>query len=729
MAPIWRLPVALIALALFARIRCEETEIDFSDAPDAVAWAVQISDLHVSVFHPNRAEDLEILASRFLALVRPALVLVTGDLTDAKNRDLSVTRQDEAEWMQYQKTMKHVSKESRLPQSVFFDLRGNHDRFGVPNRELDFFSRYSISADMNRVDPVQAATVTVPGGWKYLFLGFDDTMAIGLRGPTNLFGHPTDSMLGKMVSLLEGFEKKQAPSSSAKVAFGHFPMSFTASSESGRRPEEILARHGISAYLCGHLHTKFGKQLYRLHSYPGSGTSSRKNEFWEWEIGDWRGSRTVRVLSLDHGHTSFVDIRLDGTMNFTTIVLPTYPLDSRFMKRHPAYTGDDEDHGDRIRALVFSEVPITSAVAKVYDSKSGSLRLVDELDMQLTWGPNNKAVFYETRWRRNRYSDPSALRYWLEVLVTDSSGRKTASELRPFSVDGKVAELKWGFSEFLVMGVQWGDAYLLLFWLSIGLLAAVLLLPRLAYVRLKQKKAYKNFVSSVLAWNTKSGGSYLEYALKSVGWIFMEGSRNAGLWWGQLALVTWLVFLPWFWGYPFGDGHAAGYLSRTGWHIQELGKSGLASPDVLVIVLPFLYMVVLPLSVVIAGLSAERAACEAHQAKHCGKTSKSEGSKVSRKKLNEKSDSGLLQLLENEAKVEKKRCVVCSRWRRKALLAVCLLIGWLHWRQCYWVAVAFDWKWGWASPGFVWSVPVLMISTIFTTCGIRNNSRQVYEHI
>ncbi|XP_024520148.1 uncharacterized protein LOC9631553 isoform X2 [Selaginella moellendorffii] len=51
-----------------------------------------------------------------------------------------------------------------------------------------------------------------------------------------------------MESLLEGFEKKQSRSSSAKVAFGHFPMSFTASSESGRR--------GIL------IHTKFANHVW-----------------------------------------------------------------------------------------------------------------------------------------------------------------------------------------------------------------------------------------------------------------------------------------------------------------------------------------------------------------------------------------------------------------------------------------------------------------------------------
>ena len=34
---------------------------------------------------------------------------------------------------------------------------------------------------------------------------------------------------------------------------------------------EVLHRHGVAAYLCGHLHSAFGPRLHRLHAAPGGG--------------------------------------------------------------------------------------------------------------------------------------------------------------------------------------------------------------------------------------------------------------------------------------------------------------------------------------------------------------------------------------------------------------------------------------------------------------------------
>lgn len=46
-----------------------------------VAWVVQISDLHLSAYHPDRASDLVRLLAPALRVIRPALLLITGDIT------------------------------------------------------------------------------------------------------------------------------------------------------------------------------------------------------------------------------------------------------------------------------------------------------------------------------------------------------------------------------------------------------------------------------------------------------------------------------------------------------------------------------------------------------------------------------------------------------------------------------------------------------------------------
>ncbi|GKB28891.1 RNA-directed DNA polymerase, eukaryota [Tanacetum coccineum] len=65
-------------------------------------------------------------------------------------------KQNEEEWVEYQKTMENVIAMSGLDKSVFYDLRGNHDNFGVPvvGGAFDYFSNYSITGQLGRtVEP------------------------------------------------------------------------------------------------------------------------------------------------------------------------------------------------------------------------------------------------------------------------------------------------------------------------------------------------------------------------------------------------------------------------------------------------------------------------------------------------------------------------------------------------------------------------------------------------
>mgnify|MGYP006973974115 FL=1 len=83
--------------------------------------------------------------------------------TDGKSKDRMSMQQDELEWIQYRDTMDWVITKSGLPENVFFDVRGNHDKFGVPKvgSQVDYFSKYSISARLNRTATVQSITLKV----------------------------------------------------------------------------------------------------------------------------------------------------------------------------------------------------------------------------------------------------------------------------------------------------------------------------------------------------------------------------------------------------------------------------------------------------------------------------------------------------------------------------------------------------------------------------------------
>lgn len=80
---------------------------------------------------------------------------------DGKSKDLLTMTVNEEEWLEYQNVMENVVKMSGLDKSVFFDARGNHDFFGVPEvgGSLDFFLKYSINGQLGRTKSVNSVTL------------------------------------------------------------------------------------------------------------------------------------------------------------------------------------------------------------------------------------------------------------------------------------------------------------------------------------------------------------------------------------------------------------------------------------------------------------------------------------------------------------------------------------------------------------------------------------------
>ena len=91
-----------------------ETILNFLD------FSSQLSDIHVSIYRDlDRVTDLKQFVSQVMKTVNPSLVVVTGDLTDAKQLDQYLSRQYEKEWVMYSSAITDV----RVP---WLDMRGNH---------------------------------------------------------------------------------------------------------------------------------------------------------------------------------------------------------------------------------------------------------------------------------------------------------------------------------------------------------------------------------------------------------------------------------------------------------------------------------------------------------------------------------------------------------------------------------------------------------------------------
>ncbi|OAY69196.1 putative metallophosphoesterase [Ananas comosus] len=685
-----------------------------------VVWAVQVSDLHFSVFHPERALDFKRYAGPALSLINPSLVLITGDLTDGKSKDLLTMKQEELEWIEYQNAIDDVVERSGLDKRIFFDVRGNHDNFGVPEvgGAYDFYGKYSINSRLGRVGNVQSV-VLQNNGWKHLFVGFDSTMDIGLRGPTNLFGHPTDQLLVDIDHALSQWDDKFIKSPVTKIAFGHFPLSFSASADTGRTLKDVFLKHSLSAYLCGHLHTRFGKNLKRHHGPGSSGRYGQFNihegilstghsqncsekeepikEFWEWEMGDWRKSRVMRILAIDSGHVSYVDIDFKfGSRD--VLILPTFPLDSRFMQRmsspHDVECSKKKASSfGSVRTLIFSKNEILSVSAKIYDLRPGNLQLILDSPMKKLEGNNTRGDLYVLPWNWKAFIDPSPDRYWHQIEATDVTGETSYSQLRPFSINGLTAKVSWTWKEFFVMGCQWAAIYQPALWSTFALLFSMLLIPQASLMVFK-----KHFTHKYLTPNF-SGRTVRECLIYGALWVFVELSRMTLIWSGILLYLLYLLFFPWFFGHAITENSNIIYMTYRGWAVKSFnGRQHVGVPDVMVIVLPHLCFVVLPTIVVTAALAAERTAYRRHFLSLSGKK---EDDYCKESKRNAKHGSSW-----------------SGRWIRKLLLVVCLVILWRHWKHCRALVKAYEMNPFIHSPIYCFWVPALLILSIYKTSAI-----------
>ncbi|TKV96973.1 hypothetical protein SEVIR_9G465600v4 [Setaria viridis] len=657
-----------------------------------VAWVVQVSDLHISAYSTERAADLALLGTALRA-IRPHLLLVTGDITDAKNQQRTTSRQDEYEWVTYKKTIDAIVRRGGIDKSRIFDIRGNHDTYGVPYRgvKLDFFSTYSINSQLKRLSTI--SSILLQGDRRYQFLGIDDTMSVGIRFPANLFGHPTDKRIEAVNSELQ-YWTNHSNAPVTKVVFGHFPMSFTASSEKGQRYESVFARQSISAYLCGHLHAKVSKQLWRHHEMRT--IEGHKSSFWEWELGDWKDYRLMRILAIDGGAVSFIDHTLKHALK--TSILVTYPTDSRSMNMLESEKGSMRND---INVLVFSHQVIRNVSARVFDSHS-EFKIVEEIPLQLVASSAHRPLFH-AKWNAENYRSPSPTRYWLQVFVLDSHGVKISSEQRPFSVEGKMAIPTRPWLNYLVFEVQWEDMYQVLLWSNMGFTTVLLLTPKLLYHFVRRSSSYQRWAVSVL-----SSPIQLRKAYFWLIWFLIEGTRSKPFWLCLVIYVLWLIEMPWFWGCATSEDGEIAQMYLFGWSMpfHDGGFTGnkLSNPDVLVITLPFLYLVLVPVIVLIYGLFAEKAIAYLRRSRRI---------EYSADSANMHTESACLLPVAPRALLMSDNMVsmmiqFCGSWTRRALLLACLITAAIHLKLCSKLMSAYGMVPVALSPPLTW-MPLLLL--------------------
>ncbi|XP_077529231.1 transmembrane protein 62-like [Haemaphysalis longicornis] len=311
---------------------------------------VQVTDTHISLSYPDRASQLkEFISDVIMKVIKPPVVVMTGDIADSLGSGFLGTGQIVEEWQQYWKAVNETGVTRTL---AWLDMRGNHDNGNLQSLESEhnFYRVYSVQGRKYRHS---YSYTHQDGGDRYTFIGIDTCRDPGIKRPYNYVGYMTEAVISHIKQIRE-----ETRGSNFTIWFGHHPTRSVIS----RQIHELLRFGG--PYLCGHYHTT-------LEMYPLGVYLLQKTGFLELVLADWKYSRVFRVAAVDHGLFSFVDVRYREW----PIILVTNPKSvvSYIPSVEPLSRISRSTH---IRVLVFSPRPIFEVRCSIDDGGWQSLTRV-----------------------------------------------------------------------------------------------------------------------------------------------------------------------------------------------------------------------------------------------------------------------------------------------------------------------------------------------------------------
>lgn len=391
--------------------REDEDPVILGNSSEGILYFIQITDIHVSKFRPDVGlRHLQHFLTSVVPVVKPEFIIATGDLTDAKTPEKLRSRQYQEEWQMYRATLEASGVIDK--KDYWFDLRGNHDCFNVPDWEhaLNYYSRYGVTQKEGF-----AHTFERPFG-SYRFVSIDGCPKFGTSRQFNFFGYVGRNEMDRLETQLV----RMVPSNHTFL-LSHYPVATTqfGKSSSGLSFPELA--NYVSVYFCGHLHELaygIGEDLKAYHPF----------HFLELELSDMKQHASYRIFAVDNDLVTFIDAhvplppikdspplvtiptshqQLPDLVPQSPIVLITNPKNHRYLlpKHEPIHRIIKSTH---VRMLIFNSSELTSVTVTI----DGEARLAE---------PSQSEVpLWVAAWAPSEYDD--GLDHSIKVSATDITG-------------------------------------------------------------------------------------------------------------------------------------------------------------------------------------------------------------------------------------------------------------------------------------------------------------------
>ena len=146
-------------------------------------------------------------SEKTLAAIQPEVILISGDLTDAKTANKYGSYQYKVEWEAYSSIV------DKIPYPVI-DLRGNHDAFDVLEYEKSSYQEYTKDRAFKENKEL---TISKDFG-NYTIVGINAAPEPGMRRPYNFIGYISESQRASLQEIGE-----RTKTSNHSIWFGHYP--------------------------------------------------------------------------------------------------------------------------------------------------------------------------------------------------------------------------------------------------------------------------------------------------------------------------------------------------------------------------------------------------------------------------------------------------------------------------------------------------------------------------